>query len=150
MAKTKLPKPNPEAPSTGGKVQIRFDFNESEWKERANEHIRLLQQIGIAAANRKAAADVAKAAIKDMEAKASDMANQLSNGYEMRDVDAYIEFDRKQGIKHIFIHSPGQARHHEFIKTEPMTEDDYTLLPLPPEEKPKEKEPDSGETNQGP
>ena len=65
-----------------------------------------------------------------MKSQVNDLANQLRNGSEQRTVDATVEFNRKKGVKKYFLNAPGQPGHGEFLEQQPMTEDDFSKLPL--------------------
>ncbi len=124
--------------TTGGKATVRHDFDSKEWSELANRHLRMLQDIEVKKAQRKAASEVAKAAIEEVQSRAKDLGNQLSNGHEMVEVDALVEFDRKAGVKHYYHHCPeNPEQHNVFIESKQMSEEDYQLLSLDDVQPPK-------------
>ena len=73
----------------------------------------------------KAAAATAKAEVKALLAKITDLRNQVDDGCEPREVDAVVVFDRKKGNKAFFRFCPGQPGHDEKLKVENMSEADY-------------------------
>ncbi len=117
-------------PSTGEKLVVRFELTAEEMKERTQNLTRALQMVGEKEEAVKASSAVAKAEIKRLKSNVTDLANQLSNGYEDREVDVEVMFDRKKGIRSFFHHAPGQAYHKQHIKDAPMSQEDYALLPL--------------------
>jgi hypothetical protein len=48
----------------------------------------------------------------------------------MVQVDAFVEFKRKQGRKRLLWNAPGKPEHKKLIREEAMSEDDYAALPL--------------------
>jgi len=127
--KTKKAPASTSKPSTGEKVEVRHEFSAEEWRTKTNEMVALMQQIAVKEEQVKAAQAVAKSEVKQLRAQLSDMANQVRHGYETREIDALVVFDRKKGSKDYYVNAPGTDAHNDYIKTAPMTEDDYMLLP---------------------
>lgn len=146
--------PDKTKPSTGEIIKVRHDFTTEEWRDKSNQLLKLLRDCDVKKDERKAQAAVMKAAVDQLQSQAKDVASQLDAGYEMRDVQALVEYHPKDGLKKYFYECPGQAEHGTFIRQEIMTQDDYALAnaaaqpelpntntPPAPAEPPKEKEP---------
>jgi hypothetical protein len=113
------------------KVRIQHKFTIEEYQERTQELTSAMKKVDLREEAVKAAAATAKAEIKEMKSHVNDLANQLRNGYEERDVDAVVEMDRKKGIKKLYHFAPGNKElNGKLIRQEPMTEEDFALLPL--------------------
>lgn len=113
------------------KVEIKHEFTTDEWKEKTGHLTRRLQQLEQKEADVKAAAAVAKSAIKQLKSDILTLSHHVNDGYEMQTVEAVARFNRKKGSKKIFHHCPGNKDlHGKLIREEPMTEDDFKLLPL--------------------
>ena len=112
------------------RVEVKHEFTAEELKTIGSESARAYQLIQEKELAIKAASSVAKSAIKDLESKLGELMNKQTNGYETRVADVFVEFKRKKGIKRLLWNTPGQPSHKTLIREEPMTEDDYTSLPL--------------------
>jgi hypothetical protein len=116
-------------PTTGEKVHINVKFTADEAIAKGRELTRALQLIEEKEEQVKAAVASARAEIKQHKSDAKELANQLTNGYERREVDALVTFHRKSGVKTYTRHCPGQPGHGDHIKKVEMTEEDYAILP---------------------
>lgn len=112
------------------RVEVKHEFTAEELKAIGSESARAYQLIQEKELAIKAASSVAKSAIKDLESKLGELMNKQTNGYEMRTVDALVEYRRKAGKKRILWNTPGKAGHKTLIREEAMTELDYERLPL--------------------
>lgn len=109
---------------------MRHEFTTEEWKAKTDHLTRLMKDVELKEEAIKASAATAKAEVKNLKAEVNDLANQLRNGYEMVQVDAFVEFKRKQGKKVLRYNAPGKPEHRKLIREEAMSEDDYAALPL--------------------
>jgi HAMP domain-containing protein len=126
------------------RVEVRHEFTTEEWKAKTDHLTRLMKDVELKEEAIKANAATAKAEVKNLKAEVNDLANQLRNGYEMVQVDAFVEFKRKQGKKVLRYNAPGKPEHKKLIREESMTESDYEALPLdvePTPEPPKDGKP---------
>jgi HAMP domain-containing protein len=112
------------------RVEVRHEFTTEEWKAKTDHLTRLMKDVELKEEAIKASAATAKAEVKNLKAEVNDLANQLRNGYEMVQVDAFVEFKRKAGKKRLLWNAPGKPEHRKLIREEPMSEDDYAALPL--------------------
>lgn len=112
------------------RVEVRHEFTTDEWKAKTDHLTRLMKEVELKEESIKASAATAKAEVKNLKAEVNDLANQLRNGYEMVQVDAFVEFKRKQGRKRLLWNTPGKPEHKKLIREEAMTEADYEALPL--------------------
>ena len=116
-------------------VEVQHQFELEEYKTKSEQLAQIMADVSLKEEAVKAAAASAKAAIKELESKASDLANQLRLGAEARQVAADCEYDRKKGTKtYRFADGPDKGK---VIKKEAMSESEYDMLPL--EETPKDK-----------
>lgn len=121
-------------------VSVRHEYTQAERNLITDDLTRALQQCAEQEEQLKSVSADFKARIKTGKAKVSEATNKLTNGYEMRQVDATVQFDRKLGRKKFFFHAPGNRElHKKLIREEDMTAADYERLPLdlPPAEKPR-------------
>ncbi len=109
---------------------VKVEFSNEEWKSRSDVLTRKMKEQELAEEQVKADAAAAKARIKGMKAEVNDLANNLRNGYEMVEVEAWVELDRKKGKKRFYRNAPGKPHNNDFIREDPMSEDDYASLPL--------------------
>ena len=107
-------------------VTAKHTFNDEERLEigaqlaNSSHAARLLEE------EKKQVASGYSAKIKAEEATSLDLSTKLSNGYEMRPVRAWVEFDPKKGRK-TYYRLDGGA----FLHTEEMSQADYEMsLPL--------------------
>ena len=121
-------KPNPEPIRC--RVTVKHEFTNEEWKSKTDILTREMKQCELKEEAIKAQAATAKAELKNMKATVNDLANDLRNGYAMVEVDAKCEFNRKKGSKKFYHFAPGKPHNGDFIKEEPMTEDDFQALPI--------------------
>lgn len=138
----KTPKLDKKQPSTGEKLRIKVPFTHEEYKDKSQELTRAMELIEEKETQLKAESAQAKADIKKLKSEVTDRANALRNGYQEKEVDSLVTFDRKQGIKRYFLHAPGTPEHGNFLKQDSMTENDYQLLPMdvpPDKQKPSER-----------
>jgi HAMP domain-containing protein len=112
------------------RVEVRHEFTTDEWKAKTDHLTRLMKDVELKEEAIKANAATAKAEVKNLKAEVNDLANQLRNGYEMVQVDAFVEFKRKQGKKVLRYNAPGKPEHKKMIREESMSEADYEALPL--------------------
>ena len=130
------------------KVSVRHDFTTEEWKQKTDELTRTMKGVELKEEAVKAATASAKAEIKQLKSDVNDLANQLRNGYEMQQVEASVEFNRRKGEKKLYHHCPGKPDHNKLIRVEAMTEEDYQSLPMPEPEP--EAAPERPEVHAGP
>lgn len=116
---------------------IRHDFTSEEWREKTTQLTEKMKNVELEEEAVKAQAATARAQIKRKKAEVNDLANQLRNGYENREVEAQVEFNVKRGVKKYYHFAPGKPHHGDFIREDAMTEQDrQALLPLEEQGKP--------------
>lgn len=130
-------------------VEVQHNFELTEYKSKSEELAQILADVALKEEAVKAAAASAKAAIKELESKASELANQLRLGVEPRTVQADCEFDRKTGTK-TFRFADGKDKG-KVIKKEAMSESEFEMLPISdiPKEEAKEEAKKGGEPAPG-
>jgi len=117
------------------KVEVKHEFSADEMRQIGAEAARAYQLIQEKELAVKAASATAKSEIKDLQAKLGALMNKQTNGYELRTVDALVEFDRKKAKKRLLWNTPGdKAKHRTLIRVEQMTEADFEMLPLSDEQ----------------
>ena len=120
-----------DAPVVRCKVTVRHDFTNEEWKSKTNELTRKMKSVTLKEEAIKAQAAAAKSDLKTLKSEVSDLANQVDDGYEMRSVEATVEFSRKKGSKKYYHFAPGNRElHGKLIREEAMSEEDFQALPL--------------------
>ncbi len=115
-------------------IEVKHEFSREEQQEKIQQLTSKMRQVKLKQEAIKAAAATAKAEVKALESDVSELSDVLSNGYEMRAVEAWVEFNRKKGTKRFYWCSPGRPENNTFIKEDAMTEDEYQNLPLGPKE----------------
>lgn len=112
-------------------IEARHDFTDEEKLVMLTDMARFNQELESLADQAKSSASSWKTKIKTVELKIKGLTNNASNGYEMRPVEANVEFDPKKGKKRYYRKDDGH-----FIEEREMNPNDYELkLPLPAEPK---------------
>lgn len=111
-------------------VQVQHDFTDSEKLEMSKQHVGCIQRCDVLREQVKSTTADLKAKIKTEEGRAAELVNKLSSGFEMVTKEVRIEFDRKAGLKKLYVHAPGTPHDGEFVRDEAMTQADYERLPL--------------------
>jgi seryl-tRNA synthetase len=120
-------------------VSVKHEYSQAERNELTRQLTSAVQDKSEQNERLKSTSADFKARIKTAEAIINEATNKICNGYEMQNVEASVELDRKSGVKKLFLHAPGKKENKSFIREENMTEADYAKLPLEdaPPEKPK-------------
>lgn len=126
-SKDKSKRKKAKAPEHLEKIEARHNFTDEEKLVMLSEMARYNQELESLANEAKASAAGWKTRIKTVELKVKSLTNNASNGYEMRETEARVEFDPKKGIKKYFRKDDGK-----FIEERTMEPHDYEMsLPLP-------------------
>lgn len=118
-------------------VQVQHNYTQDERNELTRKLTGAVQNKTEQAEQLKSVSADFKARIKTAEAIINETTNKICNGFEMQQVEARVEMDRKSGIKHLFYHCPGKKEHGKKIREEQMTQQDYEKLPIEADIKPK-------------
>lgn len=122
------------------KVEVKHEFSVDEYKERTTELTTKMKNVEIREDNLKAQQATAKAEIKALKADVNDLANQLRNGFELRNEEATVEFNKKKGTKRYYFFAPGKPHHKSFAREDAMTEEDFQEM-FPEDTKSTDKQP---------
>ena len=112
------------------RVDVQVEFTTEKWKEKTDQLTRRMKDVELQEEEIKAQSATAKALLKTMRSELNDLTNQLTNGYEVVTVPAFVEYNRKKGKKRLLYNAPGKPNHKQLIREEPMSEEDYDRLPL--------------------
>lgn len=67
--------------------------------------------------------------ISEQTARINSLTNKVTSGYEMREVECFVAYDRETRVKTYHVITP-KGKPGETIRSEPMTESDFGLLPM--------------------
>lgn len=143
-SKTKKKKAGAKSEDFIDRVEIKHTFSDAEKAEILTELSQADEQRESLIAQAKSSAKQWKAEIEKADIKRRELTMKGRNGFEMRQTDVTVTFDRKKGKKRLFLRDSGK-----FIEERDMTESDFQRLPMdipPPKKEPKKGE---GLTNVG-
>jgi hypothetical protein len=134
MAKKLKPKKaaaaKPKHPEMFDKIEYQHNLTNEERLTLLTELTQLNQSKENLEAQKKASAAGWKNQIDTVTNKIKSITTTASNGFEMKPINARVEYDRKAGKKVYFFPDT-----HQIIRTEEMTATDYERLPINVEEK---------------
>jgi hypothetical protein len=134
MAKKLKPKKpeaaKPKHPEMFENVEYQHNLSDAESLLLLKELTKLNQSKENLEAQKKASAAGWKNQIDTVTNKIKSITTTASNGFEMKPINARVEYDRKAGKKTYFFPDDGKI-----IRTEEMTATDYERLPINVEEK---------------
>lgn len=107
------------------RTRVVHQFTPEEKESKIRELTTAMREVETKQEAIKAAAATAKAEVKGLLARITDLRNQVDDGCEPREVDAVVVLDPKKGNKAFYRFCPGQPGHDEKLKVENMTEQDY-------------------------
>lgn len=111
------------------KTEITHILTQEEFKQKTLDMNRKVRECELKSEHAKAIAATTKSEIKILQAQVSELRNHLDEGAERVQVESVCHFDRKAGKKTFYRHAPGQDEDGQKLKTEPMTEMDYQIIP---------------------